>query len=59
MDLHRDFTYRGRPRSYLSAACPAPPGFPGAPFPFARAAITFADGPTLTSTLTRSCRVLR
>ncbi|HXF30164.1 MAG TPA: hypothetical protein VN522_01495 [Solirubrobacterales bacterium] len=59
LDLHRDFTYRGRRHSYLSASCPAPSGFPGATFPFARAAITFADGRTLTSTLTRSCRVRR
>lgn len=31
--------------------------FPGAVFPFARASMTFADGRTLASTLTRSCRV--
>ena len=59
LDLHRTYTYRGRRRSYLSAACPAPPGFPGATFPFARAAISFADGRTLASTLTRHCRVRR
>jgi hypothetical protein len=57
--LHRDFTYRGRPHSYLSAACPAPPGFPGATFTFARASIGFADGRTLATTLTRNCRVRR
>jgi hypothetical protein len=57
LSLHRDFTYRGRPRSYLSAACDAPAGFPGAVFPFARASMTFADGRTLASILTRSCRV--
>jgi hypothetical protein len=57
LDLHRNFTYRGAPHSYLSAACDAPPGFPGAVFPFARASMTFADGHTLASTLTRSCRV--
>jgi hypothetical protein len=59
LNLHRDFTYLGRRRSYLSASCPAPEGFPGATFPFARAEIGFADGRTLTSTLTRSCRVRR
>jgi hypothetical protein len=57
LSLHRNFTYRGRRRSYLSAACPAPAGFPGAVFPFARAAMVFADGHSLSSTLTRSCRV--
>jgi len=57
LSLHRNFTYRGRRRAYLSAACSAPAGFPGAVFPFARASMTFADGRTLASTLTRSCRV--
>lgn len=56
--LFRRFTYRGRPRSYLSAACAAPPGFPSAIFPFARASMTFEDGSTLSSNLTRTCRVL-
>ncbi len=57
LSLHRDYTYRGRARSYLSAACDAPAGFPGATFPFAHASMTFADGRTLSSTLTRSCKV--
>lgn len=55
--LHRNYVYRGQRRSYLSAACPAPSGFPGAVFPFARASMSFADGRTLSSTLTRSCKV--
>jgi hypothetical protein len=54
MTLGRRFTYRGRPRSYLSADCPAPPGFPGAVFPLVRASFGFA-GRTITSTLRRSC----
>lgn len=57
LSLHRNFTYRGRRRSYLSATCDAPAGFPGATFPFAHASMTFADGRTLSSTLTRSCKV--
>jgi hypothetical protein len=57
LSLHRNFVYRGRPRSYLSAACDAPAGFAGAVFSFAHASMTFADGRTLSSTLTRSCRV--
>ncbi len=57
LSLHRNFTYRGRARSYLSAACAAPAGFPGATFPFAHASMTFDDGRTLSSTLTRSCKV--
>lgn len=57
LDLFRVFRYRGRVHSYLSAACAAPTGFPGAVFPFARAAMAFEDGRKLASTLTRSCRV--
>ncbi|HUC07440.1 MAG TPA: hypothetical protein VMR96_05065 [Solirubrobacterales bacterium] len=55
--LHRTYTYRGQRRSYLSAACAAPSGFNAALFPFARASMTFADSRTLSSTLTRSCKV--
>ncbi len=57
LSLFRKYTYRGQQRSYLSAACSAPPGFPGASFPFARTSMTFADGRKLASTLTRSCKV--
>jgi hypothetical protein len=57
LTLRRNFTYRGRPRSYLSAGCPAPRGFPGATFAFARASFGFEDGRTLRSTMTRSCGV--
>jgi hypothetical protein len=57
LTLRRNFTYKGRRRSYLSAGCPAPAGFPGATFAFARAAFGFEDGMTLSSTLTRSCGV--
>lgn len=55
--LHRIFSFRGQRRSYISAACPAPSGFPVASFAFARASMSFADGRTLSSTLTRSCQV--
>lgn len=55
LDLGRSFTYRGKRRSYASAGCPAPKGFPGATFPFARVSYAFAKGPQLSSTLTRSC----
>jgi len=57
LTLFRVFQYRGRERSYLSATCAAPPGFPGAVFPFARASMVFEDGRRLSSTLTRRCRV--
>jgi hypothetical protein len=57
LDFHRTYTYGGKRRSYVSAACAAPAGFPGAVFPFARASMRFQDGRTLSSTLTRSCQV--
>lgn len=58
MTLGRTFTYRGHKRSYLSAACPAPKGISLASFPFARARFDFGKR-TVTSTLTRSCKVKR
>lgn len=57
LKLFRRYTFQGEPRSYISAACAAPPGFGIASFPFARASMRFADGRRLSSTLTRSCRV--
>ena len=59
LHLHRSYRYRGKRRSYLSAACATPPGVPLASFPFARASLAFADGRTLSSSLTRTCRVRR
>ncbi|HWI96823.1 MAG TPA: hypothetical protein VNS60_12220 [Solirubrobacterales bacterium] len=41
----------------MSAACPAPAGFTKAVFPLARTAFSFDGGLTLTSTLSRTCRV--
>lgn len=57
MTLQRRYSAGGQRRSYLSAACPAPKGFPGAVFPLARTSFTFADGSQLTTTLTRNCAV--
>lgn len=56
LTLFRQFKSRGNQRSYLSAGCPAPAGFPGAVFSFARASFGFEDGSRLESTLTRSCK---
>jgi hypothetical protein len=44
---------------YLSAACPAPPGFTAAPFPLMKTSFDFQGGPKLDSTLTRNCKVRR
>jgi hypothetical protein len=56
LHLHRTYSYRGVRHSYLAAGCPAPKGFPGTLYPLARASFAFAAAPTLTTTLTRSCR---
>jgi hypothetical protein len=57
LTLRRTYRYRGQPRSYLSAGCPAPSGIEVASYPFARAAFGFDDGRTLRSSLSRTCRV--
>jgi hypothetical protein len=44
---------------FLAAACPAPAGFPGAVFPLIRTSFGFEGGPTLRSTVERSCKVVR
>jgi hypothetical protein len=56
MTLSRRYSYRGQPRSYLSSDCPAPKGFSKAVFPLVRTSFSFANGRTLTSTLTSTCR---
>jgi DNA-binding beta-propeller fold protein YncE len=55
--LGRKFSAHGERRSFLSAGCPAPKGFPGALFPLAKASFSFVGGRTLTATLTRNCTV--
>jgi hypothetical protein len=57
MTLDRRYRYRGKARSYISAACAAPAGFPGAIFPLAKATYGFDNGQKLTTTIVRTCRV--
>ncbi|HTR75689.1 MAG TPA: hypothetical protein VMH33_10605 [Solirubrobacterales bacterium] len=57
--LHRVFTLGGERRSYLSAGCPAPEGFPSASFPLVRASYGFVGERTVSDTLVRTCRVGR
>ncbi len=57
LNLGRSFHAGGQHRSYISAGCPAPAGFPGAVFPLARTSFAFAGGPKLISVLTRNCKV--
>jgi hypothetical protein len=55
--IGRRYGFQGQRRSYLSASCAAPAGFPGASFTFARGAFHFADGRTIKTVLTRNCEV--
>lgn len=55
--LQRRFRYQGKSRSYIAAGCPAPKGFPGATFTFAKASFGFEDGKQMGTTLTRNCGV--
>jgi hypothetical protein len=57
LKLWRRYSYGGRARSYLSAGCPAPKGFPGTTFTFARASFGFEGGKHLSSAMVRSCGV--
>jgi hypothetical protein len=56
LHLHRVYAVDGERRSYLSAGCPAPQGFPTATFPLVRAAYGFVGEKTVSDTLVRSCR---
>ncbi|MBS1892005.1 MAG: hypothetical protein JST59_11975 [Actinobacteria bacterium] len=57
--LHRTYEAGGERRSYLSAGCPAPAGFPSATFPLVRASYGFEGEKTVSDTLVRTCRVVR
>ena len=56
LKLGRTYSSHGKKRSFLSAGCPAPKGFPGALFPLVRSSFAFEGGKTLTATLTRACK---
>lgn len=60
LTLARDFTYRGRRRSYISASCPVPEPFTAGFLAFARATYSFAgEGPDrrkVSVESVRSCR---
>jgi hypothetical protein len=57
LTLRRKYRYRGRPRSYFNAGCPAPSGTVNAAFPLARASFSFSSGQRLGLTVTKSCAV--
>ena len=57
LTLGRRYRYAGKPRSFLSASCAAPAGFPGATYQLAKATFTFPEGRQLTSKLPGNCKV--
>lgn len=57
LEIGRRYTYRGDERSFISASCAAPDGFPGAFFELAKATFTFAGGQRLVSHLPGDCKV--
>jgi hypothetical protein len=57
MNLGRTYTFRGKQHSYVSAACAAPAGFPGAVFPFGKASYKFGNGEVVSTKIVRSCKV--
>jgi hypothetical protein len=57
LSLGRRWRFAGKPRSYLSAACSAPVGFPEVPFTFASANFRFEGHREINSKLEKVCRV--
>lgn len=57
MRLQRQYTYEGKRRSFVSASCAAPEGFPGTVYPFAEASYRFDTGTNAEMTLLRNCNV--
>ena len=57
LTFERRYIYQGRARSFLSARCAAPEGFPGAVFTLARGSFTFDNGQRISTSLARNCWV--
>ncbi len=57
LTIGRKYRYEGRRRSFISASCAAPAGFPGAIYQLAKATFTFAGGTRLVSRLPSDCKV--
>lgn len=55
--LGRTYRYKGETRSFLSARCAAPEGFPGATFTLARGEFSFVNGQNMTTSLAGNCWV--
>ncbi len=57
LTVGRRYSFRGKRRSYVAAACSAPPGINFVPFNFARARLRFESHAKVESILPGSCRV--
>jgi hypothetical protein len=57
LTIGRRYAYGGSSRSFLSASCAAPPGFPGAIFELARGTFSFSGGQRLVTSLESDCKV--
>jgi hypothetical protein len=57
LQLQRSYVFHGKHKAYIAASCAAPAALSIAIFPFAKVSMTFADGRTLSSTMTRVCKV--
>jgi hypothetical protein len=55
MTFARQFLYRGKRYSYISAACPIPPSLNTGYFSFAQSTYTLEDGSKVGTGITRSC----
>jgi hypothetical protein len=56
LTLFRRYSYRGHPRSYLSASCPIPLSQTAAFFSLAKLSFGLADGRRISVAIARSCR---
>jgi hypothetical protein len=57
LEIGRKYAYGGRQRSFISASCAAPAGFPGAFFELAKATFSFSGGKRLVTRLPGDCKV--
>jgi hypothetical protein len=57
LTIGRKYRFAGKLRSFLSASCAAPAGFPGTIYQLAKTTFSFANGTKMTSHLTRNCTV--
>lgn len=57
LSIGRRYSFGGKRRSYVSAACSAPDGFDEVPFSFARGTFRFEGHQEIRETLLRTCRV--